>query len=193
MPTDTHRAWLLDGDPAIRWQTRRDLSDAPPAAYEPDRPPRGDRGLGRAAAGAARPGRHVGQRALLAVVDFDRLHTAAAPPGFAVAEPTGSAGFELLLEAEPELSRPRLLRDGERGTTEPLVHVAQPARLALVEPGFVKGEFLVVWQRALRPPRTLIAGDPLFMARSAFLHHMMEPMWQCWGLVDTSGNLTVRT
>lgn len=30
-------AWLLEGDPAIRWQTRRDLLDAPPAAYEPDR------------------------------------------------------------------------------------------------------------------------------------------------------------
>ncbi len=29
--------WLLEGDPAIRWQTRRDLLDEPPAAYEPDR------------------------------------------------------------------------------------------------------------------------------------------------------------
>ena len=29
----------------------------------------------------------------------------------------------------------------------------------MVEPGFVKGEFLVVWQRAPRPPRTLIAGE----------------------------------
>ncbi len=29
--------WLLEGDPAIRWQTRRDLLDEPLAAYEPDR------------------------------------------------------------------------------------------------------------------------------------------------------------
>ena len=28
-------------------------------------------------------------------MDFDRLHTAAAPPGFAVAEPTGSAGLRV--------------------------------------------------------------------------------------------------
>ena len=30
-------AWLLSGDPAIRWQTRRDLLDEPPAAWEADR------------------------------------------------------------------------------------------------------------------------------------------------------------
>ena len=36
MSIDTHLAWLLDGDPAIRWQTRRDLLDEPPEAYEPD-------------------------------------------------------------------------------------------------------------------------------------------------------------
>lgn len=29
--------WLLDGDPAIRWQTRRDLLGEPPEAYESDR------------------------------------------------------------------------------------------------------------------------------------------------------------
>jgi hypothetical protein len=34
MPADTHLPWLLDGDPAIRWQTRRDLLDEPPDAYE---------------------------------------------------------------------------------------------------------------------------------------------------------------
>jgi len=37
MSTDIRVAWLLDGDPAIRWQTRRDLLDEPPEAYEPDR------------------------------------------------------------------------------------------------------------------------------------------------------------
>ena len=34
---DTLLAWLLDGDPAIRWQTWRDLLGEPPEAYEPDR------------------------------------------------------------------------------------------------------------------------------------------------------------
>jgi hypothetical protein len=29
--------WLLDSDPAIRWQTMRDLTDAPPAAIEAER------------------------------------------------------------------------------------------------------------------------------------------------------------
>ncbi len=37
MSTDTHLVWLLNGDPAIRWQTRRDLLGEPPEAYEPDR------------------------------------------------------------------------------------------------------------------------------------------------------------
>ena len=37
MSTDTHLPWLLEGDPAIRWQARRDLLDQPPAAYERDR------------------------------------------------------------------------------------------------------------------------------------------------------------
>ena len=37
MPTDTPLAWLLDGDPAIRWQTRRELLSEPPEACEPDR------------------------------------------------------------------------------------------------------------------------------------------------------------
>lgn len=37
MSTDPTLTWLLDGDPAIRWQARRDLLDEPPEAYEPDR------------------------------------------------------------------------------------------------------------------------------------------------------------
>ena len=37
MSTDTVLAWLLEGDPAIRWQVRRDLLDEPPESYEPDR------------------------------------------------------------------------------------------------------------------------------------------------------------
>lgn len=30
-------AWLLEGDPAIRWQTLRDLQDQPASVYEPER------------------------------------------------------------------------------------------------------------------------------------------------------------
>jgi hypothetical protein len=37
MNTDTVLAWLLDGDPAIRWQVRRDLLGEPPEAYEGER------------------------------------------------------------------------------------------------------------------------------------------------------------
>ena len=37
MSTNPILPWLLDGDPAIRWQARRDLLDEPPEAYEPDR------------------------------------------------------------------------------------------------------------------------------------------------------------
>ena len=38
MSTDTHLPWLLDGDPAIRWQTRATCPDEPPPAYEPAAP-----------------------------------------------------------------------------------------------------------------------------------------------------------
>lgn len=37
MTTDIILTWLLDGDPAIHWQVRRDLLGEPPAACEPDR------------------------------------------------------------------------------------------------------------------------------------------------------------
>lgn len=35
--TDPVVAWLLDGDPAIRWQALRDLAHAPPAEFEAER------------------------------------------------------------------------------------------------------------------------------------------------------------
>ena len=34
---DTTLRWLLDGDAAIRWQTKRDLLDAPPAEVDAER------------------------------------------------------------------------------------------------------------------------------------------------------------
>lgn len=37
MTADLILTWLLDGDPAIRWQARRDLLGEPPEACEPDR------------------------------------------------------------------------------------------------------------------------------------------------------------
>jgi hypothetical protein len=34
---DWLRAWLLDSDPALRWQVERDLLGEPPAVYEATR------------------------------------------------------------------------------------------------------------------------------------------------------------
>ncbi len=36
-PRPAHIRWLLDSDPAIRWQVMRDLTDAPPAAIAAER------------------------------------------------------------------------------------------------------------------------------------------------------------
>lgn len=46
--TDNILAWLLAGDPAIRWQVRRDLLDELPSAYELDRARVCDEGWGAA-------------------------------------------------------------------------------------------------------------------------------------------------
>ena len=77
MSTDTLLAWLLDGDPAIRWQARRDLLGEPPAAYEPDRARVATEGWGSRLLALQHPDRHLGQRALLAEVDLHHLHPAA--------------------------------------------------------------------------------------------------------------------
>src|SRR5208337_1777985 len=58
--TDNVVQWLLDGDPSVRWQVLRDLTGAPERAVERER-------------------RKIARRALLAQVDFDHLHHAAAP------------------------------------------------------------------------------------------------------------------
>ena len=54
--------WLLDADPAIRWQVLRDLTDAPAEEVAAERARVAVRGLGRPAAGAAGPRRPVGRR-----------------------------------------------------------------------------------------------------------------------------------
>jgi hypothetical protein len=53
--------WLLDSDPAIRWQVLRDLTGAPARRSRPSAPGR-QRGLGRAAARPAGGRRDVGRR-----------------------------------------------------------------------------------------------------------------------------------
>ena len=57
--------WLLDSDPAIRWQVMRDLLDAPEPDVAGGTGAGRARGLGRPAAGAPGPGRAMGGRRLL--------------------------------------------------------------------------------------------------------------------------------
>ncbi len=55
--------WPLDGDPAIRCQTRRDLLDATPQDVAAERACRDD-GLGAAASVSPEPAGHLGRRSL---------------------------------------------------------------------------------------------------------------------------------
>ena len=45
--------WLLDSDPAIRWQVLRDIADAPAETVAAERPRVATEGVGRPAAGPA--------------------------------------------------------------------------------------------------------------------------------------------
>lgn len=84
--------WLLDGNPAIRWQTLRDLVDAPPSDVERERRKGHTRGLGRTSAGVAGrrrraalgvPPRHLPRPADLATLLVQarrRLHILRAAP-----------------------------------------------------------------------------------------------------------------
>ena len=63
--------WLLDSDPAIRWQVMRDLTDAPADEVAAERARVDPRGMGRAAARAPGRRRHVERRRLLPGVDVD--------------------------------------------------------------------------------------------------------------------------
>ena len=69
--------WLLDGDPAIRWQVLRDLTDASPERGRARAGAGGARGLGRPAARGRGRRRAVGGRRVLP----GRLHARAAKPG----------------------------------------------------------------------------------------------------------------
>ena len=57
--------WLLDADPALRWQVERDLPAAPAEVWAGDPRPGRHRGLRRAAARAPGSGRPVGRRRVL--------------------------------------------------------------------------------------------------------------------------------
>ena len=72
--------WLLDSDPAIRWQVMRDLTHEP-ADVDRRRAVQGrDRGLGRPAARAPGAGRPVGRRGVVARVDRHVPRPGAAAP-----------------------------------------------------------------------------------------------------------------
>ena len=70
--------WLLDSDPAIRWQVMRDLTDAPADGGRGRARPGRPRGLGRRS--ARRPARRwlLGRRRVLARVDVDDVQPPAA-------------------------------------------------------------------------------------------------------------------
>ena len=46
MATDDVSSWLLDSDPALRWQVERDLLDAPDGVWEATRARVGSEGFG---------------------------------------------------------------------------------------------------------------------------------------------------
>ena len=69
--------WLLDGDPAIRWQVMRDLTDAPPEVVAAERARVAHRGLGCAAARAPGRRRPLGRLALVRPSGTDHAGRAA--------------------------------------------------------------------------------------------------------------------
>ena len=71
-------AWLLDGDPSIRWQVLAHLDHAPAEIVDAERRRVATEGWGAA---ARRPGprRRLGRRPLQPQVDLDHLHPAPAP------------------------------------------------------------------------------------------------------------------
>ena len=83
--TDRVIQWLLDGDPAIRWQALRDLVGAAERTIDHERRKVARDGWGGPSTRQAGPGGHlgwravVGRRALLAKVDLDHLYDADAP------------------------------------------------------------------------------------------------------------------
>ena len=69
-------AWLLAGDPAIRWQTLRDLQDAPPAAWQAEQRRTLQEGWGAQLLALQAPDGTLGRRHLFPKVDLDHLHPA---------------------------------------------------------------------------------------------------------------------
>ena len=71
--------WLLDSDPAIRWQVMRDLTHEPAEVVAAERAAGRHRGLGRAAARPAGARRAVGRAAVVPGLDGHLPRPGAAP------------------------------------------------------------------------------------------------------------------
>ena len=72
--------WLLDSDPAIRWQVMRDLTDAPDEEVAAERAKVAREGWGAAVLAAQRRRRLLGRRSVRARVDVDDVQPPAAAP-----------------------------------------------------------------------------------------------------------------
>lgn len=70
------RAWLLDGDPAIRWQVQRDLLNAKPTTWQRERNKVAEEGWGARLLARQDKKRHLGSRDLLPEVHLNTLHFA---------------------------------------------------------------------------------------------------------------------
>jgi hypothetical protein len=71
LPNDDLVAWLLEGDPSIRWRVHRDLLGSSEATVRAERASVANEGWGAKLLS-------LGRRGLLAEVDLDDVH--AAPP-----------------------------------------------------------------------------------------------------------------
>jgi hypothetical protein len=106
--------WLLDGDPAIRWQTLHDLTDAPQSQIDAER---------------ARVEREGWGARLLAAEDPDGLWASGA---CFLATRAAAASRRRPLAARRPVARPRALRPRARRRAEPLEHPARAARAQVV-------------------------------------------------------------
>jgi hypothetical protein len=94
--------WLLEGDPAIRWQVMRDLLDAPAEEWEAERAPDGRDGLRRPTPWSSSTRRRLARRAVDRV-DVDVLLLVAC--GLPERHPSPTAPVARLLERPMPASR----------------------------------------------------------------------------------------
>jgi hypothetical protein len=69
--------WLLEGDPAIRWQVYADLLDAEAGVVAAERARVASEGWGAALLAKQTPDGQLGQRVVFTQVDIHHLHLAA--------------------------------------------------------------------------------------------------------------------